>query len=425
MKALLFESVSKRYRLGSGTGSLRQALASLPRLLTREANLLGSTDDLWALQDVSFELTAGQSLGLLGPNGAGKTTILRLLAGVSRPTSGRVAVSGRVSALIELGAGFHPDLTGRENVYLNAAILGLSRKEVDRVFDRIVAFSGLARFMDTPVKRYSSGMYVRLGFAIAAHIEPDVLLVDEVLAVGDAQFRHKCSQRIRELKERGTTIVFVSHNLHLVNSICDTALFLAGGQVQAQGDVVSTIRAYQKWQREVQERDAAQNQLTQVYSDPGTVVEIKQVEVCGLNGIQAGPFRHTDAVQFRIHFETSETIRKPNLVVRIMRADGITCCELRARDLGYNLCDLRGHGAISLTIDPLQLTEGVYTAHVQIQGAFDGVGLAEGYSPWFQVDGLGWSPAESRGVFTPNLRWFRLEPGSGQAECDLTATLPN
>ena len=217
-----FEGVSKKYRLGA-QGTLRGTVAALVGR-NREGGEQKRT--LWALRDVSFRLSPGESLGLIGPNGSGKTTTLKLLSGITLPAKGRIAVQGRTSALIELGAGFHPELTGLENIYLNGAILGLKRREIARRLEAIIDFSGLKRFIDTPVKRYSSGMYVRLGFAVAAHVEPDVLLVDEVLAVGDASFRHRCIQHMHKLRKNGTTVLFVSHNMHLVREMCDQVLLL-------------------------------------------------------------------------------------------------------------------------------------------------------------------------------------------------------
>ena len=237
-----FENVSKRYRLGltrtSVPAYVSQSIKNL-RNITRRNN----QDDqyLWALKDISFELSRGESLALIGPNGAGKSTILKLLAGITHPTSGQIEVNGQLSALIELGAGFHPDLTGRENIYLNGTILGLSRKEVNQRFEEIVDFSELERFIDTPVKRYSSGMSVRLGFAVAACINPEILLVDEVLAVGDASFQQKCLKRIHSLLHNGTSIIFVSHNLYLVQSACETGIYLHKGEVKYTGSISEVI----------------------------------------------------------------------------------------------------------------------------------------------------------------------------------------
>jgi ABC-type polysaccharide/polyol phosphate transport system ATPase subunit len=238
-----FRNVSKKYFLGS-----RRAYLSYltPDFLHRKRDENGpdDSDELWALKDVSFDVYNGEVLGLIGPNGAGKTTALSLLAGITEPTSGHMSIRGRIGALIKLGAGFHPELTGRENVYLNGSILGLRRAEIDKLYDKIVQFSELDRFMDTPVKRYSSGMYVRLGFAVAVHIDPEILLVDEVLSVGDVSFQTRCFNRIGELSEKGTTIVFVSHNMHHINSFCDRVIYLRSGEIRSEGKPDEVIAAY-------------------------------------------------------------------------------------------------------------------------------------------------------------------------------------
>ena len=201
-------------------------------------------ETFWALQNVSLEVARGASLGIIGRNGAGKSTLLKLLAGITAPTRGRVTMHGRVAALIEVGSGFHPELTGRENVFLSGAILGMRRREIAAKLDRIVDFAGVESFIDTPVKWYSSGMYVRLGFSVAAHLEPDILLVDEVLAVGDAEFQVKCLQRIQELKDLGTTTIFISHDLTAVERLCDTAVLFERGTVASSGAPRDVVAAY-------------------------------------------------------------------------------------------------------------------------------------------------------------------------------------
>lgn len=237
-----FDNVSKRYLIGAGGRSLRNALAGLTgRLMGRER---APVQQLWAVQDVSFNVHEGESVGILGHNGAGKTTALKLLAGITQPTKGSIRVGGRLGSLIELGAGFHPEMTGRENVYLNGVILGMTRKEVARQFDSIVEFAGIGAFIDTPVKRYSSGMYVRLAFAVAAHTDPRVLLVDEVLAVGDIAFRAKCYRRMAELRTNGTTVVLVSHDVHAIRDTCDRALLLWQGRLLQDGEPDAVISAY-------------------------------------------------------------------------------------------------------------------------------------------------------------------------------------
>jgi ABC-2 type transport system ATP-binding protein len=234
--AIAVEGVSKRFRLHhERPSSVKERLLRLRR---------ARAEDFWALRDVGFEVRVGQTWGLVGHNGSGKTTLLKIIGGILRPTDGRVVTRGRIAALLELGAGFHPDLTGRENVYLNASILGLSRKETDRYFDDIVAFAELEDFIDSQVKYYSSGMFVRLGFAVAVHVDPDILLIDEVLAVGDEAFQRKCIQRVRELQREGRTIVFVTHAVQQVHQICDGAVMLDHGRIRSMGDVAEVIREY-------------------------------------------------------------------------------------------------------------------------------------------------------------------------------------
>lgn len=233
--AIEFKNVTKRYRIGRGFTSLRSALSGKQN---------SKADYHWAVNDVSFELKPGEALGIIGPNGAGKTTILKLLSLVTRPTSGEILINGRLSALIELGAGFHPDLTGRENVFLNGTILGMSREEIKKRFDDIVEFSGIGQYLDTPVKRYSSGMYARLGFSIAAHVDPEILLVDEVLAVGDYAFRMKCYDRMDELRHKGTSLIFISHNMEDIRRVCDRGLVMYLGKKVFEGSADLAVAEY-------------------------------------------------------------------------------------------------------------------------------------------------------------------------------------
>lgn len=245
--ALVFQNVYKKFRKGEGYDSLRDLIPGLFRktfLAYEHMNL--KQKEFWALHDVSFHVHRGEALGIVGPNGAGKSTALKLLSGILKPTSGTIKVKGRLSALIEVGAGFHPDLTGRENIYLNGAILGMNPREIRRKMDHIVDFAGISEFIDTPVKRYSSGMYARLGFSIAAHVDPDILLVDEVLSVGDFTFQGKCIARMTEILKNGTTVIFVSHNMESVLSLCDRAILLLGGKVAKEGGPSEVISEYYK-----------------------------------------------------------------------------------------------------------------------------------------------------------------------------------
>ena len=242
---LQVQHVFKKFRRGEMYDSLRDLIPALTGRVFRGR----STEELenrefWALKDVSFDVARGEAFGIIGDNGAGKSTMLKLLTGIMRPTSGRIETRGRLSALIEVTAGFHPDLTGRENVYLNGAILGMKRQEIRQRFDQIVAFSGLEEFIDTPVKRYSSGMFARLGFSVAAHVDPDVLLVDEVLSVGDYSFQRKCIEHMTQVIENGTTVVFISHNLRAVGNMCKRSLLLQRGAVGMLGPTSDVLKKY-------------------------------------------------------------------------------------------------------------------------------------------------------------------------------------
>jgi ABC-type polysaccharide/polyol phosphate transport system ATPase subunit len=243
--ALRVENVSKRFARGEMHDSLRDFIPSLfARLAGRARASSTARKEFWALQDVSFELKRGEAFGIIGANGAGKSTVLKLITGIMQPTTGRIELNGRLSALIEVGAGFHPDLTGRENIYLNGTILGMRRAEIDRKFDAIVEFSGLADFIDTPVKRYSTGMYARLGFSVAAHVDPDILIVDEVLSVGDIVFQNRCLEKMNEIIRSGATVIFVSHNLRAIAELCPRSILLEHGKVTATGPSQQVLRSY-------------------------------------------------------------------------------------------------------------------------------------------------------------------------------------
>jgi ABC-type polysaccharide/polyol phosphate transport system ATPase subunit len=237
---IALEDVSKNYRLWGR----RSQFATLKSALLKRDLKPAADASVVALRNVSFSVDRGEAFGIIGRNGSGKSTLLKLISGILKPTSGSVAVNGRIAALIELGAGFHPEITGRENIYINGIMLGLTRREIDQRFDKIVEFSGIADFLDQPVKTYSSGMYVRLGFAVAVHVDPDVLLIDEVLSVGDEEFSARCVAKIQEMKYRGVTLLFVTHQLDQVRTLCDRALWLDKGMIEAIGDPMRVVDAY-------------------------------------------------------------------------------------------------------------------------------------------------------------------------------------
>jgi len=363
-----FENVSKRYRLGrTGRASLREALGALPKRLVGSRGQ-GATRNhvVWALKGVSFEVGKGEVLGIIGPNGAGKTTTLKLLSGVTKPTSGRIQTDGRVSALIELGAGFHPDLTGRENVSLNGAILGLSQSEIAHKFDSIVAFSELEEFIDTPVKRYSSGMYVRLGFAVAAHMDPDILLVDEVLAVGDHEFRVRCVDHFKRLQDKGVTTVVVSHNRHLIESMCSRVLYLRWGQVIYDGKPSTAWDAY---------LTASAAERLELPDGPNdhirhTEMSIASAKVVDRQGEPKLFFAPGEPLQARIEFEVYEYVENPVFYARLYRDDNLVHGTNSARfriEGSYHPGD---KGIACIDYDAFHLLEGTYELSLGIEKSF-------------------------------------------------------
>lgn len=410
-----FENVSKRYQIGLGNTSLRETLAAgLTRIRRRTNGSIRKAQTRMVLNDISMAVDTGEVLGIIGPNGAGKSTILKMVAGVTRPTSGLVTVNGRIGALIELGAGFHPDLTGRDNIYLNAAILGMSRREVDRLFVEIVEFAGLGAYIDTPVKRYSSGMYLRLGFSVAVHSEPEVLLVDEVLAVGDSEFRKKCSRRIQELKRDGKTILFVSHNLYLVASVCDRVIFLLDGTIKAEGRATTVIGEYESWLHNAQTQSPEAllgGGASTIHLPTASSIQITDVNVVNPRPGNGSGFQHGDPCEIRVAWTAQEPVTDPKLVARIVRDDGTTCCMIRSNDHGISMDELYGTGTISMTLDPIQLAGGAYTIQAILMGPIDGNPLALGHSGWFTVKGPSFGHEEASGVYVPHVSEVRVENG--------------
>ncbi len=395
---VVFDGVSKRYRLG-GLGTLRSTVAALT---SRRPDGDGPRD-FWALKDVSFRVAPGESLGLIGPNGAGKTTTLKLLSNITQPTSGRVQISGRLSSLIELGAGFHPELSGRDNIFLNGAILGLKRQEIQRKLDAIIAFSELERFIDTPVKRYSSGMYVRLGFAVSVHVEPEVLLVDEVLAVGDASFRQKCMTRMEALRARGTTILFVSHNMYLVRRLCKHALLLIGGRTQFLGPVDDAISMYEKTIGILPV--TASNGETVGIANANLAPIVTDVMVGDEAGQQLAEVRHSDNVVVRVAYRTPNPIHDPIVKIRLVAEDGIVAAMMASRYQMDTAWTLTGDGLITARIQPIQLATGAYYAEARIIDTTDNDVLASGQSAPFHVEGPSLLHELDRGLYVPNTHW--------------------
>jgi ABC-type polysaccharide/polyol phosphate transport system ATPase subunit len=345
--AILVESVSKMYRLyHERNDSLKAAVLRGYR---------ARYDEFWAVKDVSFSVPEGSTFALIGENGSGKSTLLKCLARILVPDRGKITTRGKISALLELGAGFHPELTGRENVYLNGSILGLSKKQIDKRFDDIVAFAGLEKFIDTAVKTYSSGMYVRLGFSIAINVDPDILLVDEVLAVGDAEFQQRCIEKVDELKSRGKTIVIVTHALGSVRSLCDKGARLEHGELRRVGPMSEIIDEYlgDVFTDRVQDGEHGQRWGT-------GEAQIEGFELLDASGQPTKRLRTGDAVTIRLNYVAHEPIEQAVFGIAIYRIDGAEVCGPNSRDGGAVPDRIEGKGHVDFHVERLPLLPGTY-----------------------------------------------------------------
>jgi homopolymeric O-antigen transport system ATP-binding protein len=320
-------------------------------------NTASKREDFWALKDVSFEVKRGEVLGVIGRNGAGKSTLLKILSRITEPTEGLARIRGRVASLLEVGTGFHPELTGRENIYLNGSILGMSKTEIRKKFDEIVAFAEIDQFLDTPVKRYSSGMYVRLAFSVAAHLQPEILIVDEVLAVGDVAFQRKCMDYMKSLARSGITILMVSHNLFAVKAMCRRVLLLSAGRRQFDGSPAEGIDLYEKDSR--------------LEADPWAVgvigedinnwpIVIRFVEYLDAEGRPRTVYDYGERMRVRIHYEVRKPVKYPNFYFAIRRSDNVACCSFSAARDGVTVPLLVKSGVIELQTPPLRLVSDQY-----------------------------------------------------------------
>ncbi len=359
MGELAIEAIElgKRYRLGeTGYATLREQLAS--RLRGRPTE----TREVWALRNLDLQIGAGDVVGIVGRNGAGKTTLLKAVARIVRPTTGLVRVRGRVGALLEVGTGFHPELTGRENVYLNGVVLGMSRREVARRFDEIVEFAGVERFLDTPLKRYSSGMYLRLAFAVAAHIEPDVVIVDEVLAVGDAEFQRRCLGRMSELGREGRTVLFVSHDTGAVASLCSRALWLDAGEIRADGPTHDVIDAYLT-------TVVQRGRIAQVELDPRSPLKTLSVALTDAQGQAVESVRRDEPLRFVIEFELAERLPQIDLAVYLLTPSRLQVLSENTSDQEIQITG-PGRFTVTLTVPEL-LTPGDYVAGIWLASLWE------------------------------------------------------
>ena len=398
MNAIEVRNVSKVYRR---YGRRRQFATLKSAILSGSfVTDLRPDETFEALRDVSFDVAAGRTYGIIGPNGSGKSTMLKCVAGITRPTRGSVTVTGRISALIELGAGFHPEISGRENVFINGIMLGLSKKEITKRFDEIVEFAELEDFIDAPVKTYSSGMYMRLGFAVAIHVDPDVLLVDEVLAVGDAGFTHKCLDKFSDFRRRGKTVLLVTHSLGLVERFCDEALWFEQGRVRATGDPRRVVGAYitavekgeevQLAADDARARDAVGQPEAAVPveapDDPVTIgegtpqdmflasagrwgskeAEITGVAFLGQDGTAGHVFHSGERLIVRLDVRAAEPVTDFVFGFGLFNADGVCCYGTNTELEELTGQEIRGSGQVDFVIESLDLTEGTYKIDVAV-----------------------------------------------------------
>jgi lipopolysaccharide transport system ATP-binding protein len=420
MPVIRVENLSKSYRLGQiGSSTLRDDLARTWAKLRKQPDPLlriGQEDQanrqgesIWALKDVSFEVELGEVLGIIGRNGAGKSTLLKILSRVTAPTSGVVKVKGRIASLLEVGTGFHPELTGRENIFLNGAILGMSREEVRRKFDEIVDFSGVEKFIDTPVKRYSSGMYVRLAFAVAAHLEPEILLVDEVLAVGDAEFQKKCVGKMSAVAKGGRTVLFVSHNLAILESLCPNSILIKTGLIDSYGNTKSCIEKYLKFLETIK-----------TYSEKVDIHQSNK-KFC-LHSIQTQDnnkepcinFRSDSEIHIRLIYEIFEILLDTRIVIRVIDKFNTVLFSSSDIDNVPNQTHYRSPGTYDALckIPRNLLNQGEYSISVSADIPMKEWILEEQVLIGFTVDNagaVGSSFSDNRlGIFRPLLFWTTI-----------------
>ncbi|MBI5199198.1 MAG: ABC transporter ATP-binding protein [Nitrospirae bacterium] len=371
MVAIQIDKVSKKFRKYTN-----KEISTIKDLFVRGIFRKDTfeTEIFWALRDISFAIPNGKMVGIIGSNGSGKSTLLKLLAGIMGPTTGNIRINGRISALIELGAGFHPELSGRENIFINGIILGLSKKEIQDRFNNIVKFAGLEDFIDSPVKTYSSGMYMRLGFAIAINVDPDILLIDEILAVGDEEFQHKCLNKINEFKRRGKTLVFVSHDLGSVERLCDEVIWLANGVLKASGLPRMVIDKYTDYVASFEEERAFENHqraLDELRKDSPNRWGTKEVEITGVkltdgNKKEKYLFEYGEPIKIVLNYKANKRIEDPVFGIGIFRDDGVCVYGTNTAIDGFSIDAIEGIGNAVFSIEKANLVEGSYLLDVAV-----------------------------------------------------------
>jgi lipopolysaccharide transport system ATP-binding protein len=366
--AIRIENLGKRYSVrrsnhGSHYKTLRESVMNSATAALRRfagAQSTEADEDFWALKGLDIEIQRGEVAGVIGRNGAGKSTLLKILSRITKPTTGHVEIHGRVGSLLEVGTGFHPELTGRENIFLNGAILGMSRREIRRLFDEIVEFSEIEDFLDMPVKRYSSGMYVRLAFAVAAHLEPEILLVDEVLAVGDAGFQKKCIRKMQDVTKQGRTILFVSHNMGSMGGLCEQVFWLEHGRLKQHGGAKSIINKYMSEGAINKERFMDLSSVTNSNEQRSTRLTIQALE-----WLSDVPPQHGEPLSIRIHYEANANLTDVSCGIGFCTVEGTRILSIDSDYQGVRQNLPRGHeGWIEMTIGELPLGPGVYSLDI-------------------------------------------------------------
>lgn len=397
--AITVDGVSKRFRMYSERNQSLKAV-----LLRRRRS---AYDEFWALNDISLQVPEGSTFGLIGENGSGKSTLLKCIARILEPDRGSVRSMGKVAALLELGSGFHPELSGRENVYLNGSILGLSKRQLDARFDEIVDFSGIERFIDQPVKNYSSGMYVRLGFAVAINVDPDILLVDEVLAVGDAAFQRKCEERFAQFRMSGRTIVLVSHAMSSMRTLCDQVAWLEDGRLQGFGESAALVDSYVDESHKDRVEPKAGSSGSR-WGDGQATVE--RLELIDGNGRPSTTFRTGDAVRLRLHYRAQTRILSPVFGYAVETVDGLYLWAHNSRDGGMVPAFIEGEGRVDLALPALRLQEGVFDLSAAIT-AYDCLHVYDYRKRALRFDVLNGEPRESGGYVVFGGQWELPVPG--------------
>ena len=362
-----FRSPWRQLRQGKSNGNGKLLPPNSDLLPPASAPRSNAKEEFWALRDVSFMVKQGDAVGIVGRNGAGKSTLLKILSRITEPTEGRIRLKGRVASLLEVGTGFHLELTGRENIFLNGAILGMSRREIKRKFDEIVAFAEIEKFLDTPVKRYSSGMYVRLAFAVAAHLEPEILIVDEVLAVGDSAFQQKCMGKMKEVtRSHGRTVIFVSHNMGAIQSLCSTALLLHGGRIAVDGEVANVVQQYYQM-------SAPQSAIADLSkcSRTGTgEAHVTRIHLEGEDGCIQTHFRMGEPLTIVVEAEFPTRIQNPTFGVNIVMDGGMQIvADCRSSHYNLMLGLVQGRVEYRMRIPSVQLYPRIYTVEPWVADA--------------------------------------------------------